>query len=748
MHKKFSLITILGLALILAIVPMISAASQSQELAAGEPEVIYPKMSDAFGPIRDIPPRDPQWLDLIEIPRKWLPNRPGDPGVPAVDPVLQGPVGPGSINILNTFEGVNNVDGVLPPDTNGDIGPNHYVQMVNLSFAIYDRNGNLLYGPANTNTLFQGLGGYCESTNDGDPIVLYDHLADRWLMSQFALPRFPFGPFYQCIAISQTGDPTGSWYRYAFQYSRNKMNDYFKFGVWTDGYYLTANQFQSGSLSWAGQGVAVFERDKMLLGQTARMLYYDLYSTDANLGGMLPSDLDGQVPPAGTPNYFAEIDDDAWGYSPDQIQLWQFKTDWQTTSNTKFTKVGTLNVAAFDTDMCGGSRNCIPQPGGTAVDAIADRLMYRMQYRNFGTHQTIMMNHTVDADGSDRAGIRWYELRNTGSGWNIFQQGTYSPDASDRWMASIAMNGSGDIALGYSISSTSIYPSINLTGRFSGDAAGMMTQGETQMTTGSGYQGHSAGRWGDYSMMSVDPLDDCTFWYTQEYYTSRDPSGAAWQTRVGSFKLRDCGTAPDYPPGVTLTNPTEGATVSGTVNVTADASDDKGVTQVEFFVDSTSLGVDTTAPYSVNWNTTSVSNGGHVVKAVATDTIGQTAQDTNNVTVSNGGGATSSHIGDLDGSKSGSLRWNATVTVIVHDNNEQPVSGATVSGSWSNGLGSSSCTTDSTGKCSMTKSSIKFSISSVTFTVSNVTHATLSYVSANNHDPDGDSNGTNITITR
>lgn len=749
MQKKASIVFSLVFLAVLVFTQIGMAAPQAQTTASSpEPEVKWNVNFDAIASLRNMPQLDPQWTANVPINRKWLPHRQDTAPGGGSDAVQGDPVAM-ALNPLVSFEGVNNVNGVLPPDTVGDIGPNHYVQAVNLAFAIYDRQGNKLYGPANINTLWQGFGGYCESTNDGDPIVLYDHLADRWFISQFALPRFPFGPFYQCIAVSQTPDPTGAWFRYAFEYSRNKMNDYPHFGVWPDGYYMSVNQFSAGSLNWAGQGVAVFERDKMLAGQPARMIKFDLYGTDANLGGMQPSDLDGPLPPSGAPNVFAEIDDDAWGYSPDQLQLWQFTANWVNTASSSFTKIGTIPVAAFDTEMC-GSRTCIPQPGGTPVDAISDRLMYRLQYRNFGGYETLVTNHTVDVDGTNHAGVRWYELRKSGGAWSLYQQGTFAPDANHRWMASAAMNGQGEIALGYSISSTTVYPSVYFTGRLPGDPPGLMTMGEGSIVNGNGYQGHSASRWGDYSSMSVDPTDDCTFWYTQEYYMDRTASGAAWQTRVGSFRLSAC-TPVDNPPTVTLTNPAEGSSVSGSITVSANASDDNGVTQVEFFVDGVSIGADSTSPYQATWNTTTYADGPHSVKAVATDTAAQTGEDTNNVTVANNV-STVLHVGDLDGTgvAVNANRWNAQVTITVHDANEAPIAGVTVSGNWSNGAtGSSSCTTDSAGTCTVTKTGLATKrVPQVTFTVSTLSKSGYTYNAAANHDPDGDSNGTAITVAK
>ncbi|HLF37526.1 MAG TPA: hypothetical protein VI520_06300, partial [Anaerolineales bacterium] len=307
-------------------VPRPSLAAQGPDRA--RPTILESIEHRSSRPLRELPPIPPRAGELFELPRKLLPNREGSSGPSGLDPLLQ-PVG----DFLampatdQNFEGLNNVNGVLPPDTNGDVGPNHYVQIVNLSFAIWDKSGNLLYGPANTNTLWQAGGGVCATNNNGDPIVLYDHLADRWLISQFALPNFwllGLGPFYQCIAISQTPDPTGAYHLYTFQISNTKLNDYPKFGVWPDGYYMAMNQFNQLTLSWAGQGVVAFERDKMLQGVTARGVLFDMYNTDQDLGGLLPADLDGPIPPAGAPNPFVLVDDDGWGYSPDQLQIWNF----------------------------------------------------------------------------------------------------------------------------------------------------------------------------------------------------------------------------------------------------------------------------------------------------------------------------------------------------------------------------------------------------------------------------------------
>ncbi|MCO5245023.1 MAG: hypothetical protein M9927_14555 [Anaerolineae bacterium] len=511
------------------------------------PQVVSSSQNDLSQPLSAIPPISPEQArpdpDLNEL-RPLGARITGDAGPKDfVDPLFQEDSDLSLVNIaapIQNFEGVNNVNGVLPPDTNGDVGPNHYMQWVNLSFAIYSKTGALLYGPAAGNTLWSGFGGACQTTNDGDPIVQYDHLADRWMVSQFALPNYPSGPFYQCIAVSQTGDPTGAWYRYQFQISATKLNDYPHFGVWPDGYYMSINQFAGNS--WGGAGAVAFERDKMLQGLPAQMVYFDLYGVDPNLGGMLPADLDGPAPAAGSPNIFAQMDDNAYGYSPDQLQLWNFHVDWANPSASTFTQAKVLPTAAFDANMCSGSRNCIQQQGTTRrLDAIADRLMYRLQYRNFGSYQTLVLNHTVDVNSTDRAGLRWYELRDAGAGWNIYQQGTFSPDATRRWMGSVAMDSSGNIGMGYSASSSTMYPAIRYTGRLAGDALGQMTQGEGTIINGTGAQTHSASRWGDYSSLSVDP-DGCTFWFTSEYVQTTGTS--PWRTRIGSFVLPGCGSSP------------------------------------------------------------------------------------------------------------------------------------------------------------------------------------------------------------
>jgi hypothetical protein len=548
---------LVGLAL-LALLPGGLLRTSAQGPAPLQAEVSDAIQHDTSPALRDMTFALPSNRLAGEAPNFPLLKRRAASPLPGLDGALQDQ--PGALNMpspIANFDGVDNQSTITPPDTQGDIGydpatgKKYYVQWVNVWFAVWDVTNPVspvqVYptrGFAPGNILWQGFGGYCESTNDGDLITLFDPIARRWFMSQFALPNYPNGPFSVCIAVSQSADPTGSWYRYAYVWTNGSgqdvMNDYPKFGVWPDGYYMTVNQFASGTGAWRGAGVAAFERDKMLLGQAAQMIKFDLYAANSNFGGMLPSDLDGNTPPpAGAPNVFAEVDDSSSVGPVDAMRLWNFQLDWTAPAHSTFGLSSqpnlTLPVADF-TPICS---TCIPQPGTPVqLDTLGDRLMYRLAYRNMGDHESLVVNHTVDA-GAGRAGVRWYEVRRTRGDWSIYQQGTYAPaDGLYRWMGSVAMDHLGNLALGYSVSSSSVYPSIRYTGRLADDTLGQMTQAETTLIAGSGSETSAYHRWGDYSMMSVDPVDDCTFWYTTEYYPAT--SVTHWYTRIGSFRFPNC----------------------------------------------------------------------------------------------------------------------------------------------------------------------------------------------------------------
>ena len=442
-----------------------------------------------------------------------------------------------------SFDGVLYADSTCdcaPPDTNGDVGPNHYVQTVNTAYQVWDKSGTSVFGPVAMNTLWTGFAGVCQIRNDGDPIVKYDQLADRWVLNQFTTAP----PFTQCVAVSTTGDPTGSYHRYEFQQFEplTRFGDYQKFGVWPDAYYMSNNEFNAAGTAYLGAGNYAFDRTAMLAGLPASYVYFGLPPED--WGGQQPSDLDGAtLPPPGAPNLFVEIDDSAWdppNIPTDQLQMWRFHADFVTPANSSFTALTPFTpptLAAFDGLLCDFG-NCVPQPGtAQKLDTLADRVMYRVAYRNFGTHESIVFNHTVDA-GTDKSAIRWYELRGINTTPTIHQQGTYDPNTDHHWMGSIAMDNQGNMALGYSVSSSSLFPSIRYTGRLVGDTLGTLPQGEATIFDGTGSQTGTNGRWGDYSSINVDPLDDCTFWYTQEYYATT--SSFNWRTRIGNFKYPGC----------------------------------------------------------------------------------------------------------------------------------------------------------------------------------------------------------------
>jgi hypothetical protein len=467
------------------------------------------------------------------------------PEVNVVDKVVQTHFGAMAMPTPQlVFEGIGSPQsfcGCAPPDTNGDVGPNHYVQTVNVSYAVWDKSGNQLQAPRAINTIWTGFGGPCETSNDGDPIVLYDQQADRWLINQFTSSP----PYNQCVAISATGDPTGSYHRYAFQTSLTDFYDYQKWGVWPDAYYMTANVFEGDG--GFRPSAAAFDRTRMLSGQAAT---YQEFNPGNYYGNILPTDLDGAtLPPAGTPNYFASQSGTA-----DRIRLWEFHVDWTTPANSTFTGPENIVVAPFDPNLCGGA-NCVPQPStAQRVATLLDRPMHRMAYRNFGGHDTLLINHTVDV-GADRSGVRWYELRSApGAGnYGVYQQGTFAPeDGLHRWMGAMAMDGEGNLAIGYSTSSTTQFPSIHYAGRLATDPLGTLGQGEALMHMGTGSQTGTNGRWGDYSGMSIDPSDDCSFWYTQEYYQTT--SSFNWRTKVGKFRFPECDGTP--PPSPTPGTPT------------------------------------------------------------------------------------------------------------------------------------------------------------------------------------------------
>ena len=513
--------------------------SFAQKQVLSQPKIITPVQMGISQPVRDIPPISEK--DIKNLPQRIVPLH--TPFLKKevqkeIEGSLQNYMGPTRTTAITTsFDGIG-ASGYAPPDPNGDVGPNHYVQMVNARSQIWDKSGSTLAGPFNNIDFWSGLIGPWSGTNDGDPIVLYDDLADRWMVSQLALPYYPDGPFYELIAVSTTSDPTGAYYQYAFEFP--DLPDYPKFGVWPDGYYMSANVFASGTGSYIGTYAAVFDRNAMLAGSSATALYFSL---STSYWSFLPSDCDGAAPPVGAPNYFLET------YAPylsgnTDLDVYEFHVDWATPNNSTFT--GPLLLSTPSCTYVNG----IPQLGtATLLDDLSDRPMNRLQYRNFGSHQSMVVCQTVDA-GSGRAGMRWWELRKSIGNWGIYQEGTYAPaDGLYRWMGSIAMNSNGDIALGYSVSSSGMYPDIRYTGRLSTDPLGVMTVEETIIKASGGAQTNLS-RWGDYTEMTVDPTESNTFWYTNQYQPTTGSFN--WKTRIAAFQL---GTVDPF---VTLDKPNGG----------------------------------------------------------------------------------------------------------------------------------------------------------------------------------------------
>jgi hypothetical protein len=437
-----------------------------------------------------------------------------------------------------SFDAFTTLCGCSPPDSDGDVGPNHYIVMVNLHFAIYSKAGALLFGPVANNTLWAGFGGPCQTSNAGDPVVLHDQMANRWILTQFTNSN----PQLNCLAVSQTADPLGSYFRYALPVPSGVLPDYPKWGIWPDAYYLSTREVGAGLI-----GAYAIDRAAVLAGNPAATIL----SFAAPVGGqpnggdgLLPTDMDGNtLPPAGSPNYFAGTMDQGgpYGAPQDAITWWKFHADFVTPANSTFTLTNTIPVATFNSVMpapCSSTRQCIPQPTtANKIDHLGyrQRPTWRLAYRNFGGFESLVTNQSVDA-GTGMAGVRWYEIRTPNTTPTIFQQGTYAPGLTDgihRWMGSIAEDRAGNMALGYSASDgVSVFPSIRYTGRLSTDPLGQMPQGEGSIVAGTGSQTASA-RWGDYTSMNVDPNDDCTFWYVNEYIPVT--SGATWRIRVGQF---------------------------------------------------------------------------------------------------------------------------------------------------------------------------------------------------------------------
>ena len=651
MKRFFALLTLL-VASVLSLPTLVRGQNPPAESL--RPEIVKPDHHDVSRPLRDL-----YFFGKSRTRSDFEPKRTQSIG--NVNPkVTDALAATGAATTAASVTAGNNFDGVpvdssyrvAPPDTNGAVGATQYVQWVNLRFAVFDKaTGAMAAGfPKQGNAIWTGFADTaCANNNDGDPIVQYDKAANRWILTQFSVSTTPYK---QCVAVSTTSDATGTYARYSYSYSSD-FNDYPKLGVWPDGYYITYNMFHNG-IMFIGAKACAFDRASMLAGASANQQCFQLSSS---YGSLLPSDLDGATaPPAGTPNLLVN-------FGTSSLRLWKFHVDWANSANTTLTGPTTITVASFS-KACGGG-TCIPQPStSNQLDSLADRLMYRFAYRNFGDHEALLVNHSV-ASGSV-SGVRWYELRNPTGGSMasgtpfLYQQGTFQPDSNWRWMGSAAMDKVGNIAIGYSLSSSSIVPSIRFAFRDPGDPLGTLGN-ESYIYNGSGSQTGTLHRWGDYSSISIDPVDDCTLWYTTEYLPANGSFN--WNTRIANFKFSACGGSPsNVPPVASFTYSCTGLNCTFT-----DTSTDSDGTVSAWNWNFGDGGTSTTQNPSHSY----AAGGTFSVSLTVTDNGGATNTATQNVTVSSPTGITLSATGyKVRGLQKADLAWSgaSSPTVDIYRN--------------------------------------------------------------------------------
>jgi len=451
-------------------------------------------------------------------------------------PQISATLGLNLLGVGTGFPGYTDPD--APTDVNLAVGDTQVVEWVNVSYAVFDKStGAVEAGPILGNQFWAGFGGACQLDNDGDIIAQWDKKAHRWFMAQNVFSS----PYMTCVAVSTSPDAMGTYYRFAFPQS-NGFPDYPKWGIWRDGYYQANNDFYG--INGFGAQPCAYDRTKMLAGDSSakQICFYAPTTFDDS---MLPADIDSDLlPNAGQPEvYVGSIDN--FGSSGSTIYEYLFHADFVNPTNSTFTGFGgtlPLPVSTYNL-ACGGFAACIQQKGITdLLDSLGDRLMYRLAYRNWkvGTvgFQQFLFSHSVTAPGG-QVGERWYEFRapeNT-SNLHVFQQATFAPDSNHRWMGSIASDKMDNLLLGYSVSSSTMYPTVAYTGRLRTDPINTM-ESEATIFAGTGSQPDTSNRWGDYTSMAIDDGDGCTFWYTNQYYTVT--ASFDWSTRLASVKFPTC----------------------------------------------------------------------------------------------------------------------------------------------------------------------------------------------------------------
>ena len=537
MRSRKMLIVIAALGCILLPAGMLSAQSAQSNMA-----VTHPSAFAVSPPLSQISQQAlPTAPTIVPLRTRLLPTAPaGAAALRQADAALQ-TTGGDPLELDDDgggkahFPGVG-ANGYAPGDPNLAVGPNHVVQVVNTEVAVYDKSGNIFPGyPKTLGSVFTNLGGGCAG-EWGDPIVQYDKVADRWLISQ--LGSFS-APYLECIAVSQTNDPTGAYYLYSYSFDNfngtglNFLNDYPKIGVWptstNSAYLATYNLYTNGQTTY-GAALCAYDRAAMLSGAASPTSICYIINLDISY---LPSDLDGStLPPAGALAYFL-----TWETTT-TLRYYGMLPNFANPASSTLSAATDITVDAVSL-ACGGG-TCIPQANTTQqLDSLGDRVMYRLAYRNFGDHEAMVVSQSATAGAG--VGVRWYELRSPLNGvFTLYQDGTFAPDSIYRWMPSAAMDQAGDIAIGYSASSSTMFPAIRYTGRLASDPLGTM-RAENSFLEGTGSQ-VGLSRWGDYSAMRIDPSDDCTFWYTNQYIPSTGSFN--WATSIGSFKFSSCGGAP------------------------------------------------------------------------------------------------------------------------------------------------------------------------------------------------------------